>query len=881
MSYRTRVAPFLQRPYAWFWLGTMVLRLPWWVITNLTPAQRPRKSWTLKKAVFLQFIRAWLVGLERSSMKLISAPTSDQNFDGSEAANGVYVNGAPHLVTGKIKEWAETAGVGAERITGYWMHKKDANIVVEQKPDKDEKIVYFLHGGGYTMASAHPDHPCSNICHAFLDSCPSVKRTFNLEYRLTSIPPEPTRGQFPSALIDAISGYNYLINKLGFSSNQIIVAGNSAGANLALALTRYLLEYKRTTNLPDVPSALVLLSPWADMSGSHWYEGSSFYTNAKHDTITLFRTPHAVDAPPGFIEPFGPDIASQNPYISPASLYLENVRFEGFPRTFINAGDVEVLLDQCRELYRRMKISMGEDKVIYYEGKDAWHDCVAVFSDEAERSETVDVIKCFVEHGDLPHIVSCEDFLESFRASRSQSRRFKGILCTLRTLTDSLEEATEHTEKSIETIAMHLGLARLPDELLSRILWHAALTLSEAVQLCEVCTRFRSVLLSSPEIWAKFPLTVNTTPRQITTIVERSGVMPLKARIEPITYFAPNVNGVLDYSARLQELTVSPVNDPILHPQFDTIHLPILSSLGMTWSKYIRNERTAQNGFGQRNVHIYETWTMPHLRFLEANFVPHPLPGTGIVQCELNFDEDSIRVDDLLSFLGSLPRLKKAKISFAQTSAWQGNKPDPAINLPNLRSLSISIAGKISTSLLNRILSNLSCEGVSEVSFDLKASSWMDEMHHHAFDMDYETASSVEDVDFRGWSKVAIQFMQRQRHLRSLNVAVDVTQGRGDYKSMPPIVAEAIRDILSNIPSSLETFVLSKCITVCWKSERDSCRQIDYIRVTDANPYTIALLQIIKAVIVQHNFGPGRIIIDRCIPLDNDFGALLACSDVS
>ncbi|KAL5522377.1 hypothetical protein ACEPAG_8393 [Sanghuangporus baumii] len=429
---------------------------------------------------------------------------------------------------------------------------------------------------------------------------------------------------------------------------------------------------------------------------------------------------------------------------------------------------------------------------------------------------------------------------------------------------------------------MHLGLARLPDELLSRILWHAASTFPAAVELCEVCIRFRSVLLSSPEIWAKFPLTVNTTPKQIKTIVERSGVMPLKARIEPIMYFAPNVNGVLDHSARLQELIISPVNDPILCPQFDAIHLPVLSYLCMMWSKYIRNEPAAQNGIGQPDVHIYEAWTMPRLRFLEANFVPHPLPGTGIVQCELSFDEDSIHVDVLLSFLGSLPGLKKIKFSFAHTSAWQGDMPDPAVNLPNLSSLSIHASGKTSTSLLNRILSNLSCEMVSEVSFDMKANSWMDEMHHRAFDMGYETASSVEDVDFRGWSRVAIQFMQRHRQLRSLNVAVDVTQGRGDYKSMSPLVAEAIRDMLSNIPSSLEILVLSNFITVCWKSEQNSCRQIDYIRVTDANPYTIGLLQIIKAVVVQHNFGPERIIIDRCIPnLENDFGTLFACSDVS
>ncbi|KAL5506932.1 hypothetical protein ACEPAH_6388 [Sanghuangporus vaninii] len=396
-NYRPRVAPSLQRAYAWFWLGTILVRIPYWVVTNLTPAQRPRKSWSLKKAVFLRFVRAWLKGYERAYMKLVSLPPSDQNVDTGKAVNAVYIEGAPELITGKVKEWAEKAGVSAERVPGYWMHKEGIDIAVEAKADESEKVLYFLHGGGYTMLAAHPSDPCGNIVRGFLESCPSIKRSFSLEYRLTSVPPEPTRGQFPCALVDAISGYNYLVNQLGFSPSQIIIAGNSAGANLAQALTRYLIEYKGTIpKLPDVPSALVFLSPWADMSGSNWFPGSSHFTNAGHDTITLFRVPHAVDAPPAFIEPFGPDIVSQTPYISPACKYLEDVSFEGFPRTLINSGDAEVLLDQCRELSRRMKKSMGEDKVVYYEAKDAWHDYLTVFN-EPERSETLKVIADFVE----------------------------------------------------------------------------------------------------------------------------------------------------------------------------------------------------------------------------------------------------------------------------------------------------------------------------------------------------------------------------------------------------------------------------------------------------------------------------------------------------
>ncbi|KAL5496080.1 hypothetical protein ACEPAH_3173 [Sanghuangporus vaninii] len=474
-----------------------------------------------------------------------------------------------------------------------------------------------------------------------------------------------------------------------------------------------------------------------------------------------------------------------------------------------------------------------------------------------------------------PETLSSSDLLGTIKGSRDQVRRFKGVFGTLLALTNSLEQAIDHTEKCIAAVAMHHGLARLPPELLSRIFWHASSALTDAIQLCQACSRFRTIMLASPEIWAKFPLMLNSAPAQIMTIVKRSGNMPLRASIEPIPYFSMKAGGVLDHSARLRELVISPVNDPSLHPQFDAIQLPSLRSLSMSWLKYISSQQSVQiQRVGQANPHIYETWSMPQLRFLEANFVPHPLPGIGIVQCELTFGEDSIHVNELLVFLGSTPFLRKLNISFAHTSAWYDDKPDPNIELPYLRALSIQISGKTSSSLLSRILSSLACENVAEFSFNMIGRSQMDEDYHSAFDTDQEITHSMKDTDFTGWRREAIKFMQRQGSMRSLSVGVDVMmQRRIDSTSLPSFAVESLRDILSNIPSSLETLVLSRCISVHWDTKQTDCiapRPVDCICVTDSNPFTLGLLKILRDVVIDRGRGPRKIVVDYCTPEQDD-----------
>lgn len=392
----------------------------------IIPALRPRRSWSIPKALSIKFIRFLIAGfgwrcvicngaVRPLGMTKLMATFYSQSHQGVALRDpqrlrlgkdvlGIYIEGAPSsLITGKLKVWAEQAGVAPARIPGYWVHHKEGKeIAMGRAPSSDEKVLLFLHGGGYVALSAHPSEQTSRIPTQIMRACPSMHRSFAVEYRLASMPPKPQAGAFPTQLLDALAGYWYLINTVGYKPEQVVLVGDSAGGNLALALTRYLVEYgSEVPQLPVVPGALVLLSPWVDMSGSWSGPGSSTYTNLDADYLGSFAIkpprPYMPSAPRGFIAPFGIDFTSQTPYISPACRTLEDVSFKGFPRTFIAVGSAELLFDQIRGFQGRMKASLGEENVVYFEAKDAVHDYMCLLFMEPETSQTVDLISKFLE----------------------------------------------------------------------------------------------------------------------------------------------------------------------------------------------------------------------------------------------------------------------------------------------------------------------------------------------------------------------------------------------------------------------------------------------------------------------------------------------------
>ena len=311
----------------------------------------------------------------------------------------VWVEPTPQLVNAEIKGYAEIANVMRRTIPGYWLDKEEMNADIGMLPRPGEKVVYSLHGGAFIRLSASPRDIAANIGRGLLEYCDNVHRIFALEYRLSKHAPDEPAHPFPAALLDALAGYVYLTRTVGFSPENIIIEGDSAGGNLALALVRYLVENARIVDgLPAPPNALLLFSPWVDPNDTAVPPGSRANANIASDYIGPPEGPVALYARRAFLGPLAHVSNGRfNRYVAPgcADARMPHVSFEGFPRTMIVAGEAEMLVDQINTLVGRMKRDLGE-KVRYHEARDAVHDFVLFPFCEPERTLALDAIAAWI-----------------------------------------------------------------------------------------------------------------------------------------------------------------------------------------------------------------------------------------------------------------------------------------------------------------------------------------------------------------------------------------------------------------------------------------------------------------------------------------------------
>lgn len=262
----------------------------------------------------------------------------------------------------------------------------------------NEKVFYHFHAGAYIMETAHPNGISTPVITGLLGKTKSVNRLFSLEYRLSSSTPFPTANPFPAALIDAITGYNYLISELGFEPNNVTVVADSAGGHLALCFLRYLVE---TCVLP-VPGAFIGLSPLCDITSSHLaVQDSSLLFNT--DVVGRLDEGLLAWAWKSFAGPLHDDPINgptKNTYLSPASISSDiesTISFKGFPETFLVSGGAERIRDAVRTLKQRMVRDLGEDKVTAYEAPDGVHDFLAFTWHEPERTEVLGLLSSWVD----------------------------------------------------------------------------------------------------------------------------------------------------------------------------------------------------------------------------------------------------------------------------------------------------------------------------------------------------------------------------------------------------------------------------------------------------------------------------------------------------
>ena len=249
------------------------------------------------------------------------------------------------------------------------------------------------------MGSASPSLTVTPIVTGLLEKTKTVDRLFALEYRISSSAPFPVSGPFPAALIDTVTGYNYLVNELGFEPKNIIVIGDSAGGHLALTFLLYLVE---TSALP-MPGAFIGHSPLCDLTSSHLSTTKNPSLMFETDILArldknFFEWAWKSFAGPLYDDPVnGP---SKNPYLSPACIgpHMEfAVSFKGFPRTFLVYGGAERMRDDARTLKKRMVRDLGEGKVTAYEAPDAIHDFLLFGWHDPERTEALTLLSQWID----------------------------------------------------------------------------------------------------------------------------------------------------------------------------------------------------------------------------------------------------------------------------------------------------------------------------------------------------------------------------------------------------------------------------------------------------------------------------------------------------
>ncbi|HKU17616.1 MAG TPA: alpha/beta hydrolase [Steroidobacteraceae bacterium] len=195
-------------------------------------------------------------------------------------------------------------------VAGEWM-------VADAEPTV--ATLLYLHGGGYFACTPQTHRPVT------ASFALAGFRTFAPAYRLA--PEHP----FPAGIEDAVAAYRGLLQD--HAPHQLVVAGDSAGGGLAVALLLSL----RERGIPQ-PAAAALFSPFVDLAAT----GESARNNSER--CAMFTSESFGRAAQFYVG----DGDRRAPLASP--LYAD---LRGLPPLLIHVGADETLLDDSRRLAER------------------------------------------------------------------------------------------------------------------------------------------------------------------------------------------------------------------------------------------------------------------------------------------------------------------------------------------------------------------------------------------------------------------------------------------------------------------------------------------------------------------------------------------------
>ncbi|KAI9029668.1 alpha/beta hydrolase fold-domain-containing protein [Phycomyces nitens] len=272
--------------------------------------------------------------------------------DADDSEDGTRLIDAEWIQTGSILDIWTNSRFAKSLQDPATMVVLPAHTKGEPRPRSTEKIILYLHGGGYCTMSVQTHR---GFIHKF--SQVTGRRVLAINYRLA---PEVL---FPGALYDTVQAFLNLIDPIfgeNFDPSNILLAGDSAGGGLCLATLLYLRDH----HLP-MPEGAVLVSPWVDLTFSY----STSLGKPLFDYIPI---------PPKNDKQLNPALhylgieqykhMTKHPYVSP--LFADS--FENLPPLLFQSGGCEALRDEIRAIVEKIKASKTTS-VHYEEYEDMVH----------------------------------------------------------------------------------------------------------------------------------------------------------------------------------------------------------------------------------------------------------------------------------------------------------------------------------------------------------------------------------------------------------------------------------------------------------------------------------------------------------------------------
>lgn len=207
--------------------------------------------------------------------------------------------------------------------------------------EPSDKIVVYLHGGAYTLFSAH-----SSLNNVLPLADTSKYRFIVVDYMTAPV------SRWKKTTTNVMSVIENIYSNHGAENTALM--GDSAGGGLAAGLVHKLVD-----NDFPMPAAILLWSPWSDITRT----GDTYYT--LRDAELHYSYPallqHSANA---YADP-----EDQNhPYVSP--VYGEFT--DTYPPTLIQGGTKELFLSNFVRLYQKIEsVSENGAKLDLYEGM--WH----------------------------------------------------------------------------------------------------------------------------------------------------------------------------------------------------------------------------------------------------------------------------------------------------------------------------------------------------------------------------------------------------------------------------------------------------------------------------------------------------------------------------